>query len=275
MQFFALDDRDYILAQTALTHKNYLCAECQQIVKAKKIKKNFFYFCHLNKKTSCHQSQKKLPHLYMQIDLAQTFIGHNCHIDHFFEEEKVVVDLFLPEQKLVFYLYTDQLNQKHLRNLEILSKNKDLSVVFLIGLRSYRQIFFHSLQKQIRNTQLSYYFIGSKEKSFFVFDQFEVFKKGCRIFYSLPFSVKLTNHYLKDIFLNAKPLDFLIKSQENTPIFFEGDLLDRFIRGKKLDYLQKIQEENLSRFSFARLIYMYIRNAFLFMWARFFRKFCK
>lgn len=227
MQLYALDENNAVIfAKNAVKHHNYICLECQSILRLRGgiHRQNHFY--HIDPSRACRQSGKSMEHLQVQIFLHKLLTENDCALEKHFKEINRIADVVWFSKKIIFEVQCSFISLDELKN-----RNRDyaflgFSVVWILHERQFNQLRLSAVEKYLQ-TKIHYYTnmdaLGKGE----IYDMFRLFERGREIFKTNPFHVRpeliLENKTLPK---NKQIPNLLLKKINTQSFYFKGDLID-------------------------------------------------
>lgn len=243
MQLYALDSQQrLVFAEKAIKQQDYICLECQKVVRRRGGMHRHDHFYHLAPSQTCRQNGKSMIHLQIQSHLQQLLPYNECILEQRFPAINRIADVVWQSQKLVFEIQCSPISAAELqaRNQDYLSQG--YQVVWLLHDKRYNQWRLSAAEQSVRTGP--YYFTTIDEAGRIIFyDQFDIIEKGIRkkvlgpleITISQPLRISESTTQQ----LSAPHPQILMERLSKWPIHFSGDLIDTSIDP---DYLNKIHE---------------------------------
>src|SRR5437879_13025188 len=111
MQIYALKDKHSIFVAEAIKGKDYLCPECQRVVRLRggNLRQKHFYHHH---KGSCRQGNKSLTHLALQWHLIDLLPKGEALMERAFPEIGRITDVCWEKRKIVFEIQCSPITEE-------------------------------------------------------------------------------------------------------------------------------------------------------------------
>ncbi len=226
MAFYAVDEDDLIDAIDAEPNKIYWCLDCFMPVKARKGKRIFAHFYHLQSAPACKLYSKSEDHLVAQLELKRSFPKGVIDIEKPFIKIGRVADACWEKEKIIFEIQCSSITEKEVEKRMSDYSSVGFDVVWLLDDKKYNQRICRPAEEYFR--QHCSYFLSTKQMQ--VYDQFEIFKEGRRVKKSRPLPIDLRK------ILYAPKRDFCKEHYPQQIIqlklkrHFENDRLQRALR---------------------------------------------
>lgn len=116
MQIFAFDIKGtYISALQAERKKDYLCPECQKVIRLRGGMERRAHFYHPSNTKHCRSAQKTFLHLTVQLFLADLLPANEVHLEKPFPTIKRIADCVWETQKLIFEIQCSSISQEEVK----------------------------------------------------------------------------------------------------------------------------------------------------------------
>lgn len=271
MQLYALNSQNqFIFSRQASKQINYICPECQTLVRLRGgiHRQNHFY--HLESDRPCRQNNKSLEHINTQFFFLNTLPENECRLEYPFPKIKRIADVVWVEKKIIFEIQCSPISPS-----EVLERNRDYAsegfqVVWILHDHRYNKRRLSSAELAL-SLHPHYFTNITKEGIGIVYDQFSIVKEGIREhkLHFLPIDV-----CQPDAFSTAKlkktPFQ-VIQQRLKWPIYFSGDLISHLscsdTDGPPLPQAREI-EENLRLYSAKET--KRVQKFILYLWQHFF-----
>jgi competence CoiA-like predicted nuclease len=210
MQFYALDENEFILASSAKRHKDYRCPECLNILRLRGGPHRHLHFYHLQASPSCKQHQKSLTHLQAQLAVQALLPEGEGVLEKPFLQIGRIADVAWEKQGIVFEIQCSPISAA-----EALERSEDyrslgLTAVWLLHTRRFNKRLLSAAEAKLRQSSCYFTTINEKGQGIF-YDQYEVIRGARRIHRGPPLKISL-----------ATPL-----FDAHGSLYFPGDLKDR------------------------------------------------
>lgn len=266
MQLFAYDTSKMVQAASrAERGKDYLCLECNGLVRVRGGVHRRPHFYHLAPSHACRQNGKSMTHLQVQCALQEA-IGSSCKLEVPFPQIARIADVVWPEKQLIFEVQCSPISAD-----EVLSRNKDYaSAGFQVIWVLHRQRFGKkrvSAAEQALESHPHYFTTINAEGEGGIFDWFQEIRHGKRVFRSDPLEVQLNRPVsIPEALPSYAPFLLPRFRQKHWSICFEGDLVWRYCEGL-VDpgdwHALESQRQSLSRSGNQRSPFTKLRKAYI------------
>ena len=227
MQLYALDQNlNVIHAQNAKKHCDYQCLECKSFVRLRGgiHRQNHFY--HVYQTSSCKQSGKSMEHLQVQLFLQNHFHSADFQLEKRFNEVGRIADAVWLSKKIVFEVQCSPIPME-----EIKARNHDYQklgyfVIWILHEKNFNKNKVSAAEDFLQPAH--HYFTNMDANGLgFIYDQFDLFDKGRRIYSSNPFMIDLKNFLQNDFYVKNQSLPFpLLQKILFQTSYFKGDIVD-------------------------------------------------
>lgn len=233
MQLSALDGASIISAPRAEKGKNYLCPECRAPLRIRSGPHRQIHFYHPVKPKNCRQHQKSEEHLQLQLKLLDLIGGaeEKKQIECPFPEIGRIADVAWHTRKIIFEIQCSPISLE-----EVKQRNRDYQgvgyeVIWILHEKKFNKHFLSAAESYLRLT-LCYFTNIDQKGNGIVYDQFEVFKAGRRLFKGPPLNIsptqlsRLPSISSPDL---ALPEALLVRLSQ-WKYYAQGDLLHRLLQ---------------------------------------------
>lgn len=228
MQFYALDkEKKLVYASHAAKQKNYLCLECQSIVRLRSGPHRQSHFYHLTSDQACRQSAKSMAHIQTQLFLISLLPKEEAELEKQFPNINRIADVVWIPQKLVFEVQCSPIT-----SAEVLARNNDYTsqgyqVIWILHDKRYNQWRLSAAEQALRS--FPYYYTNmDADGNGIIYDQFDIFDKGFRKYILPPLTIApqlpRRNHELPKGY--KKTHSKAILERFHLPVGFSGDLVN-------------------------------------------------
>lgn len=227
MQLYALDQNlNVIHAKNAKKHFDYQCLECKSFVRLRGgiHRQNHFY--HIFQTSSCKQSGKSMEHLQVQLFLQKELDCQDLHLEKRFNEIGRIADVVSFSKKLVFEVQCSPISLEEVKSRNLDYQKLGLSVIWILHEKNFNQSKVSAVEDFLQSTH--HYFTNMDANGLgVIYDQFDLFDKGKRIFSSKPFIIDVKHFFQNDFHVKNQLLPSpLLQKISSQPSFFKGDLVD-------------------------------------------------
>lgn len=227
MQLFALDKHlKTVFADHAQKQLDYICLECQGVVRLRGGMHRHPHFYHLAPSAACRLSTKSMVHIQLQFYMYGLISSGDCVLEKRFPEINRVADVVWVSKKLIFEIQCSPIS-----SAEVEQRNRDYAsqgfqVVWILHDMRYNQRRISAAEQFLRNSPFYFTNMNSEGKGI-IYDQFDMIEKGMRKNRLPALSVSLD----KPMDMQQKVSDacipkFITARLKLWPLFFSGDLID-------------------------------------------------
>lgn len=238
MQLYALDNGKIISAEQAEKTRDYICLECETLVRLRSGFHRRSHFFHLVNERKCRLNGKSMQHLQVQFYI-QSLIPE-CRLENPFPAIKRIADIFWEEKGIVFEIQCSPISAE-----EIKERNKDYrslgcEIVWILHDDRYNKGHFTAAEFYLLNTTHYYTNINTYGEGF-IYDQFSIYRKGMRFHRKRALKIEIHRpNYLKEA---LKPEWHFIENRvAKWPLYFSGDLLDCYLLAKEQELLEESRQ---------------------------------
>jgi len=227
MQLYALDQNLTVIhAKNAKKHVSYQCLECKSFVRLRGgiHRQNHFY--HVYQSSSCKQSGKSMEHLQVQLFLQKELDCKDLHLEKRFDEIGRIADVVSFSKKLVFEVQCSPISLEEVKSRNLDYQKLGLSVIWILHEKNFNQSKVSAVEDFLQSTH--HYFTNMDANGLgVIYDQFDLFDKGKRIFSSKPFIIDVKQFFQNDYIIKNLTLPSpLLQKISSQPYFFKGDIID-------------------------------------------------
>ncbi len=228
MQLYALDSNQQLTpAIKAKKSQNYVCLECQGLVRVRAGNQRQVHYFHFRASSDCKLSGKSLIHLQVQIYLQSILPLKECWLERRFPAINRIADVVWEPQKLIFEVQCSAISAE-----EVLARQRDYAslgyqVIWILHDQLFNQ-YRLSLAEWSLIGQLFYFTNINKEGQGLIYDQFDQCVKGVRQKKLGPLAVDLLYPCFYPELNKQYPLLTLNQRLKKSLIYFRGDLTDQF-----------------------------------------------
>lgn len=227
MQIFAFNEKHQLCsAQEAIGQRDYVCIECNSIVRVRKGAKKIAHFYHLSQANHCFLSRKSLVHIAAQEYFLKHLPEGEAFLEVPFPDIKRIADVVWVNKKLIFEIQCSFIDEVELlaRNQDYLSVGYD--VIWVLHDKRYNKRRLSSAEVALKDFPHYYTNINSLGKGLF-YDQWSVVNKAVRQYHigSVPIN------FNEPLTMEGFPFDdypSLLKERQSWKWYFQGDLFYRF-----------------------------------------------
>lgn len=247
MQLYALNQaKQLIFADHAVKQTDYICIECQGVVRARGGMHRQNHYYHLKPNLSCHLSSKSMIHIQTQAYFKKKLPDHECVLERRFPEIDRIADVVWLPQKLIFEIQCSSISAQEVQN-----RNRDYArlgfqVVWILHDNRFNQSRLSAAESFLRKSPVYFTNIDVNGNGM-VYDQFDHFEKGYRSHRLPALAIALearcgVSSRIEKSTRAALPL--LVQQRLNVwPVYFSGDLIDLcLLATAPLEYIQKVLE---------------------------------
>lgn len=240
MQLYALDDDlSLIFVGSADRKKDYVCLECQSIVRVRggMHRQNHFYHIHVDRE--CRQNGKGMEHIQMQSFIYNLLPKNDCELEKRFQEIGRIADVVWRSEKIIFEIQCSPISADEVRERNQAYQSLGYSVVWILHDKQFNGRRMSAAEHYLESA--SHYFTNmNKMGQGIVYDQFDVVHQGIRVFKSPCFPIDLRYAVRKNIAFRNIP-QRLQKRMKQTELFFQGDLHEHV--AKETVFAQALEKE--------------------------------
>jgi len=238
MQLYSRTSEGKIISATLAEKKmNYICLECEGLVRVRGgiHRQNHFY--HPQSSSSCSQTGKSMVHLQVQCQLQKLI--SDVELEKPFPEIKRIADVVWESKKIIF-----EVQCSSIRAEEVADRNRDYGslgyqVVWILHDHRFNQFRISAAEEYLQDHP-HYYTNMDMEGKGVIYDQFHWIQNGIQ---------RVRFEQLKVSLLNVNTLtslqshsDWIKRRVSSWPFFFEGDLVSRVMLGENCEYLDRMLE---------------------------------
>ncbi len=242
MQFFALDDDESILAQEALRHKNYLCPECLHPVRVRGGPHVREHFYHLRSNRKCTQHKKSLIHLAVQNYLLEILPQGEVVLENPFSSIGRIADVHWKTKNIVFEVQYSSISLKEAEERCRDYQKLGIKLIWILHSKQFNKKKLNAAESFLRSHTNCYFTnMNALGKGIF-YDQFEINRRGIRLFKGTSLSLDLRNPQEPKAVFKEKEAPLQVKERiDKWPLYFPGDLTSHFLRGQNFTSLLSIE----------------------------------
>lgn len=226
MQLYALDSKHNLVAATkALKQHDYICLECQGVVRIRSGIHRHAHFFHLRPPISCKLNAKSMIHLQTQYHLQKILPTGESFLEKRFPSINRIADVAWPNQKLIFEIQYSPISIE-----EIHARNKDYAslgyqVIWILHEHQFNQYRLSGAELALRCSP--YFFTDmDSEGQGTIYDQFDIYNRGQRIKKLRKLPVDLSKPSTPPEIIEAAIPKMLEERIHSWPLHFDGDLID-------------------------------------------------
>ncbi len=243
MQLYALDSTAApVMASNAEKGKDYLCPECQALVRVRSGPSRQIHFYHLALPSKCRQHEKSQEHIQLQLKLLELFGDTDAQIECPFPAIKRIADFACHAKKMIFEIQCSPISLEEVQ-CRILDYNAmGYEVVWILHERRFNRKNLSAAEHFLRESPC-YFTNIDKAGLGVVYDQFDIIKKYKRVFKGPPLTVSLDKFTRLPLMSPPEAsLPLPVKSRfTKWKCYMEGDLLHRLLKeGKLSDSAKKL-----------------------------------
>ncbi|HSX12292.1 MAG TPA: competence protein CoiA family protein [Rhabdochlamydiaceae bacterium] len=191
MQLYAISQKNLILASRAEKGKDYLCPECKAPLRVRGGQERQLHFFHLSANPHCKQHQKGVIHLKLQLYLQSLLKEEDAQMEYSFPQIGRIADIACLNSKRIFEIQYSPISLE-----EAAARTKDYQS---LGFQLIWLLHDHQFNKRkVTAAELflrkgACYFTDFDENGIgIIYDQFEVVRRGRRLFRGKPTPVDLS-----------------------------------------------------------------------------------
>lgn len=249
MQLYAFDqNKQIIFARNASRQIDYVCPECNSIVRLRGGLHRQNHFYHLEVTRACRQSGKSLEHLNVQLFFLSTLPAGECVLEQRFPEINRIADVVWVHKKIVFEIQCSAISRT-----EVLERSQDYKslgyeIIWILHDKRYNQKKITSAEEFL-SSRLHYFTDINAAGEGVIYDQFSVLDKGLRLNRLKPLPIDL-NHPMQISggakFKNRNVLEVVKRRLEESLLYFSNDLVDHSVSDLHSEYIQLALEAEIN-----------------------------
>lgn len=231
MQLYALDDTFPVSACRAERGKDYICPECKSHVRVRAGVSRQIHFYHFRSSKNCRQNKKSLEHLQLQLKLFDLIGSVEAQIECPFPSIQRIADIAWHAQKIVFEVQCSSIPLDEAKERILDYQKIGYRVFWILHDKQFNKRLLSASENYLRTTPC-YFSNMNKIGQGVVYDQFEVLKRGRRIFKGAPLIVtpmKIAPIVKTEILGQILP-KIILNRLLSWPLHAKGDLLDRLLK---------------------------------------------
>jgi competence protein CoiA len=214
MQFYALDENEFILASSAKRHKDYRCPECLNILRLRGGPHRHLHFYHLQAHPSCTQHQKSLTHLQAQLAVQALLPEGEAVLEKPFPQIGRIADVAWEKQGIIFEIQCSPISAGEAQKRSEDYGSLGLTPVWLLHTKRFNKRLLSAAEAKLRQSPCYFTTIDEKGQGI-IYDQYEVIRGARRIQRGPPLKISV-----------GTPL-----FDPHGSLYFQGDLTDRGYEG--------------------------------------------
>ncbi len=238
MQFYALDENEFILASSAKRHKDYRCPECSNALRLRGGPHRQIHFYHLQAEPSCKQHQKSLIHLRAQLALQTLLPPGEAVLEKPFPQIGRIADVAWEKQGIVFEIQCSSLSAMEAQSRSDDYRRLGFTPVWLLHTKRFNKRLLSAAEAALRTSHCYFTTIDENGEGM-IYDQHEVIRAAKRILRGPPLKVNLAQplfdakgvlHFQGDLYSNRSKTGNLDRSGHQD-IGSSPSFLNRLKRG--------------------------------------------
>lgn len=247
MQLYALNQvKQLIFADHAVKQIDYICIECQGVVRARGGMHRQNHYYHLKPNLSCHLSSKSMIHIQTQAYFKKNLPEHECVLERRFPEINRIADVVWLPQKLIFEIQCSPISAQEVQNRNLDYARLGFQVVWILHDNRFNQSRLSAAESFLRKSPVYFTNIDANGKGM-VYDQFDHFEKGHRSHQlpALAIALEAPRRVVNKVEKSALAALPLVVQQrlDVWPVYFSGDLIDLCLfEIAPPEYIQKVLE---------------------------------
>lgn len=240
MQLFALDNGALVFANHATKQKNYLCFECNGIIRLRKGPHRQPHFYHLQPSQDCRLNGKGMVHLQVQMSLLNKLPEGECILEYRFPSIQRIADVAWIPQKIVFEIQYSPITAD-----EISQRNADYhqlgwQVIWIFHDHRYNRSRVSAAEAVLCN-QPHYFTNINQDGLGIIYDQLSLVEQGIRKYFIRSPEVDLSSY--QPVEKRSDQLPLLLQARLDAwPYCFQGDLVDRHTHSLGLEELSHFNQ---------------------------------
>ncbi|HEY2810112.1 MAG TPA: competence protein CoiA family protein [Rhabdochlamydiaceae bacterium] len=241
MQWIALigHARMPITADRAKKQTEYLCPECQAVVRVRSGPHRQPHFYHIRASSGCAQHKKSEEHFYLQCKLSSR-LGPQARMERPFPEINRIADVAWEERKVIFEIQCSPISLAEVQGRCADYRSLGWEIIWILSDKQYNRRTLSAAEVYLRG-QTSYFSEWKDLKQNRIYDQNEILKGFYRIYKSAKIEidpVQVTQH-MRTLPPFALP-HCLQERWQRWPLRVEGDLLSR-INAQEVQWISSAQ----------------------------------
>lgn len=232
MQLYALDGKNnFVAASKALKQQNYICLECEGIVRVRSGIHRHAHFFHLKPSISfCKLHAKSMVHLQVQWYLQAILPKGECFLERPFAMINRIADAAWLPQKLIFEVQCSPISAHEVKARIADYASIGFQVIWILHERQFNQFRMCAAELALRSHPFFFTDIDLEGKGT-IYDQFDLFKKGLRVRKLKRLEVDLSHPFPMPVRVDI-PMPMMLQERMKTwSLHFSGDLIDHAKRG--------------------------------------------
>lgn len=243
MQLYARAHQGELVAASRASRQcDYVCLECQGIVRVRAGVHRQPHFYHLQLTPRCRQSQKSMEHLQTQSHLQRLIGVEACRLEVPFPTIRRIADAVWEERKLVFEVQVSPISAAEVSERTRDYASQGYQVVWILHERSFNQWRLSAAEQYLLHRPC-YYTNIDVEGNGRIYDQYALRIGGILHRRLDPLEVLL--HQPKQAPASIDVSERLARRLGSTPLYFAGDLVDLAISHPQHPYLEQMQQLEL------------------------------
>lgn len=245
MQLYALNnEQKLIFADHAAKQTDYICLECQGVVRARGGMHRQNHYYHLTPNASCHLSAKSMLHIQTQAHFKKILPSNECVLERHFSEINRIADVVWFPQKLIFEIQCSFISAEEVQNRNRDYASVGFQVIWILHDHRFNQRRITAVESFLRRSPVYFTNIDANGKGF-VYDQFDHFEKGYRVhkLQEVPIDFCMPYRLLSEVpakSMTKRPL-FVQQRIETWPVCFSGDLINTcLLNTGSSEYMEEI-----------------------------------
>jgi len=230
MQLYALKEKIVVSADDAEPGKNYNCPYSRNPLRLRAGRFKIRHFYHYKTRRKCLRARKNSSHLATQLLLLRLLPKNEAEIEVRFPEVGRIADVVWEPKKIIFEIQCSRITLIEAKKREADYAQMGYDVIWILS---------DSLFNKRRPTPAEIYIrcsggYFSSSNRILLYDQFEVFDKGRRLFKTHRCMIKPRFPKLCQNNLPPNAPRYLRERYSYSKYYFKGDLTDRSMKSDKV-----------------------------------------
>lgn len=232
MQICALDlSGSLVFADNAHKHQDYLCTECNQLIRLRRGIHRKAHYYHIQPNRICRQHSKGMPHLMLQQFLKKLLPEGEVELECQFRSINRIADVAWHPKRLIYEIQCSPISAE-----EVNTRNKNYAsigyqVIWIFHDNRYNQPLISAAENSLCDHP-HYFSNMDAEGNGIIYDQLSINlnNKRTQRLPPLPIDVSLPKWISKSQLKTHHKLPKIIKRRLQVwPLLFSGDTLDRSV----------------------------------------------
>lgn len=249
MQIFALDKNGKRLSVFfADRKKNYICHDCQGILRLRGGKRRQLHFYHINPSFSCSQSGKSSEHLATQLHIQKILSSDAAILEYKFPSIGRIADVAWISRKIVFEIQCSSISVEEVEKRNIDYASIGFHVIWILHDRTFNRLRLSSAEEFLISSPHYFSNLNAQGKGM-IYDQLAFIRNGRRLQRTFPLPIDV--HLPRILSIQKqfpRQLQPFLKERYSWPYFFKGDALDRAFSLQLPDSFFNFKSQNIFHF---------------------------